>query len=212
MNLKERNEEMRAFFNEKAEGYDEVHLKMMANKAAIIDELPEGTAKILDLGAGTGLELIPLFERFPDARVTAVDIAEKPLQALKERHFARKVEVICGDFFSVDFGEDYDAVISSAALHHFDEQDKAALYAKAFACLRPGGIFVNSDRYVETQEEQDALFDALLSNTHGCRHWDTPLTLSNERRLLEGAGFVGFYTVDLGDALYKVMAARKPRP
>ena len=104
MDLKKRAENMRAFFNRKADenAYDCVHLTMMGNKTPMIDLLPEGTKRVLDLGAGTGLELIPLFERFPDVRVTAIDVAEEMLAQLSKRDFADKVKIICGDFFDVD--------------------------------------------------------------------------------------------------------------
>lgn len=140
MDLQKRNREMRDFFDEKADGYDEVHLPMMANKRIIAECLPDDTCDVLDLGAGTGLELLPLFGRFPDARVTVIDISEAMLRQLRRRDFSDRVEVVCGDFFEADFGCMRDAVISSAALHHFDESEKARLYGKIAGCLKPGGM------------------------------------------------------------------------
>lgn len=209
MNLTKRNEEMRDFFNEKADGYDAVHLPMMANKAAIAEMLPEGVNRVLDLGAGTGLELIPLFERFPDARVRVIDISEEMLNALRQRDYAGKLEILCGDFFALEFGEKYDAVISSAALHHFDEAEKARLYAKIFACLKPGGMFVNSDRCLDTREEQEARFREFRENGQNYRHYDTPLCADAEKTLLTDAGFAGVTVREL-DGRYKLIAARKP--
>ena len=209
MNLTKRNEEMRDFFNEKADGYDAVHLPMMANKAAIAEMLPEGVNRVLDLGAGTGLELIPLFERFPDARVRVIDISEEMLNALRQRDYAGKLEILCGDFFALEFGEKYDAVISSAALHHFDEAEKARLYAKIFACLKPGGMFVNSDRCLDTREEQETRFREFRENGQNYRHYDTPLCADAEKTLLTDAGFASVTVREL-DGRYKLIAARKP--
>ena len=208
MNLKKRNEEMRDFFNEKVDGYDSVHLPMMANKASVTQALPEGIHRVLDLGAGTGLELQPLFERFPEVRVTAVDISSEMLAALRRRVFAYRVEIVCGDFFSVEFGEDYDAVISSAALHHFDEAEKARLYAKIYACLKPGGVFVNSDRCLDTRAEQEERFREFRENAAAYRHYDTPLCAEAEREILQGAGFTDTDVCDL-DGRYKLTVARK---
>lgn len=100
MDLKKRTENMKEFFNGKAveDAYDCVHIKMMGNKEPITKALPENTKKVLDLGGGTGLELIPLYERFPDASVTVVDAAEEMLAQLRQRPFADRVEIICGDF------------------------------------------------------------------------------------------------------------------
>lgn len=208
MNLIERNREMRDFFNEKSDGYDAVHLPMMANKSAITESLPEGTERVLDLGAGTGLELIPLFERFPEAKARVIDISEEMLKGIRRRSFADRIECICGDFFSADFGTGWDAVISSAALHHFDEAEKAGLYARIFDCLRPGGMFVNSDRCLNTRREQEERFREFRENGHKYRHFDTPLCVEAERALLEGAGFTDFSVREL-DGRYKLISARK---
>lgn len=210
MKLETRVAEMRDFFNEKADGYDDVHLPMIENKIAIAAALPEGTLRVLDLGAGTGLELFALFERFPQAHVDVVDVSVEMLRALRERPFADKLDIVCGDFFAVDFGVDYDAVISSAALHHFAEKDKARLYAKVFACLRPGGMFVNSDGVVDTLQEQDERFRELAENGQNYRHYDTPLAVCNEKKLLEGAGFIDFAVSDLPRKWYKLICVKKP--
>lgn len=130
MNLYERNQKQRNFFNEKIDHYDRVHETYMETKKAIADSLDKDTKKILDLGAGTGLELIHLFELFPNASVTVVDISENMLSELAKRDFANQVVTICGDFFEVDFGDNYDAVVSTSALHHFKPEEKQLLYRK----------------------------------------------------------------------------------
>jgi len=212
MDLKKRAENMRGFFNRKAleDAYDCVHLKMMNSKEPIAKALPEGTKRVLDLGAGTGLELIPLFERFPDARVTVVDVAEEMLAQLRARPFADRVEICCGDFFFVDFGADYDAVISTAALHHFTEEDKAKLFEKAFASLRPGGMLINSDKCVRTQEEQDYAFRELAEEPDKYNHMDTPLTPENERKVMEKAGFVNVRVDPIEGSNYYLMTGFRP--
>ncbi|MBQ8508504.1 MAG: class I SAM-dependent methyltransferase [Clostridia bacterium] len=207
--LKARNIEMKEFFDEKADGYDNVHLPMMDNKRPIAAVLDEGTKRVLDLGVGTGLELIPLFERFPEANVTGVDISANMLEYVGKRDFADRVTCVVGDFFEVDFGGGYDAVISSAALHHFAPTDKARLYAKIAAALKPGGLFINSDRFCHTVEEQEENFVMLRDNPYHMRHIDTPLATSVERELLLEAGF-GEPTFDaLADERYLVMIAKK---
>ncbi len=210
MDLKLRCEEMREFFDEKAHiEFDEVHSPMMPNKEAITKVLPAGTKEILDLGAGTGMELIPLFERFPDAHVTALDISPNMLSELKTRDFIRNVTCVCGDFFKLSFGSGFDAVISSAALHHFEEADKARLYRKAYEALKCGGSFINSDRYFETRAEQDENFRLFYENPKIMRHFDTPLCIESEKALLLGAGFTDFETVALEDKNYILMIAHK---
>ena len=213
MNLEQRTAAMRDFFNRKAEeDYDGVHLKMMENKRRIAQRLPEGTVRVLDLGGGTGLELVPVFERFAEAQVTVMDISEGMLKVLRTRPFADHLTILCGDFFSMDFGKDYDAVISSAALHHFSETDKLRLYRKVLESLRPGGVFVNSDRCAESQERQDFLFHELEVNAASYVHLDTLLTVENERRLLEDAGFVEFSASAIEGGDYWLISAVRPAP
>jgi len=212
MDLKKRAENMRNFFNLKAaeDAYDCVHLTMMNSKEPITKALPEGTKRVLDLGAGTGLELIPLFERFPEARVTVIDVAEEMLDQLRKRDFADRVEIICGDFFFTDFGNGYDAVISTSALHHFTQEDKTRLYKKCLDCLRPGGMLINSDKCVETQAEQDYAFKELAEEPEKYRHMDTPLTPENERQALEDAGFTGVSVQSVPQSNYSLMTGIKP--
>ncbi len=210
MDLNARAENMRRFFNRKAEGYDDVHLKMMDNKLPLVENLPENTRRVLDLGAGTGLELFALFDRFPDARVTVVDVSENMLDQLRERPFADRLDIICGDFFLVDFGKDYDAVISTSALHHFTEADKTRLCAKALNSLRPGGLFINSDKISEDQAAQDYAFKELAEEPDKYAHMDTPLTMENERKVLQQAGYANVTVKRIQNTNYALSLAQKP--
>ncbi len=65
--------------------------KTYMEKKTLGDSLDKETKKILDLGAGTGLELIHVFELFPSAEVTVIDISENMLEELKKRNFAEHV-------------------------------------------------------------------------------------------------------------------------
>ncbi len=189
MDLTERTNSMRRFFNEHVGDYDEHHVPFLNSKRHMVDVLPEGVERVLDLGAGTGLELYHLFERFPHARVTAIDVSELMLERLQERAFAGQVECRRGDFFQTPLGEGYDAVISSSALHHFTADQKKQLYVRILHALKAGGILSICDYYSADDAEEAAHFAALEANEDEHRHVDTPLTVAHERSLLEEAGF-----------------------
>lgn len=193
MNLEKRSLEMEEFFNEKADGYDEVHLPYMDSKKMICDSLNSSVERILDLGAGTGLELVPIFEKYPNVHVTAIDITENMLKRLKERDFGSKVDIICGDFFKVDFGKDYDAVISSAALHHFVGIDKLNLYKKVYDSLKKDGLFLNCDCHASNDEEEEKRLKEFIETPNLMRHMDTPVTVEHEIEFLLNAGFSEAY-------------------
>jgi len=209
MNLKERNETVRNFFNEKIDSYDDVHAQYMDTKAVLGDNLDKNSKNILDLGGGTGLELIHLFELYPDAHVTVIDITENMVEKLKTRDFADKVTTICGDFFEVDFGDNYDAVISTSALHHFKKNEKVILYKKIYDCLKDGGQFLNSDFIAEDEEfEKEQLYE-IDNEFDKYKHIDIPLTLEHELEVLKEVGFKNIEVKPVPKHSYALTNARK---
>ena len=209
MNLKERNERVREFFNGKIDSYDDVHAQYMDTKAELGDNLDKDAKNILDLGGGTGLELIHLFELYPDAHVTVIDITENMVEKLKTRDFADRVTAICGDFFEVDFGKDYDAVISTSALHHFKKEEKVILYKKIYDCLNEHGQFLNSDFIAENEEvEKNQLYE-LDHEFNEHNHIDIPMTIEHELEVLEGVGFKDIKVTPSPKHSYALTNARK---
>ena len=209
MNLQERNQKVRAFFNEKIDTYDDVHKEFMQTKTVLADNLDKDVKRILDLGAGTGLELIHLFELFPKADVTVIDITENMLEKLKQRSFADRVTTICGDFFEDSFGENYDAVISTSALHHFKKEEKMVLYKKIFECLKNNGEFINCDYIALTQEIEDEQLYELEHNMDDDKHIDIPLTVENELEILKAVGFEDVTSSNVDKESYSLIKARK---
>lgn len=209
MNLYERNQKQRTFFNEKIDSYDQVHETYMETKKMLAESLDKDTKRILDLGAGTGLELIHLFEVFPNASVTVVDISENMLNELSKRNFANRVTTVCGDFFEVDFGNNYDAVISTSALHHFKPEEKATLYKKIYDCLKENGQFINCDKISLSKEDQEHSMYELEYNIDNYKHIDTPLTVDNEISILEQIGFIDISSSEVDKSDYSLIKARK---
>ena len=209
MNLYERNQKQRTFFNEKIESYDDVHSTYMETKKTLADNLDKDVKKILDLGAGTGLELIHVFELFPNAEVTVIDITENMLEELKKRSFANQVTTICGDFFEVEFEEDYDAVISTSALHHFKKEEKVKLYKKVYDCLKENGQFINCDKIALTQEIEEEQLYELENNIENHMHIDTPLTVEHEMEILKRVGFQKITSSNVDKEDYRLIKSRK---
>lgn len=209
MNMKFNEKKNRDFFNWKVNEYDLSHEEFMTTKKALTDNLDENVSNILDLGAGTGLELIELFKRYPQINVTAVDISENMLQKLKEREFGKKVRTICGSFFDVEFGSNYDAAISTSALHHFLKKDKFVLYKKVFDSLKEGGLFLNSDKIVLTNEEEQTAIEFYNNNINKCHHIDTPLSIEHEIEVLKEVGFKDVEVEEVEKDNYRLFKARK---
>lgn len=104
--------------------------------------------RVLDIAAGHGLFGIAVAERYPCARVTALDWANVLAVAsenARKAGVAERHSLIPGSAFDVDWGGPYDVVLLTNFLHHFDIPTCETLAAKAFAALAPGGRAVTLD-------------------------------------------------------------------
>lgn len=195
-------EEMGSFFDARLEGYEQHQLDTIEAAREFYPFtarcLPQNAgARILDLGCGTGLELMETFRLNPTARVTGIDLAPGMLNALREKFPDKALELVCGSYFDVPFGmEEYDAAVSVESLHHFTQAEKIPLYARLHAALKPGGTFILTDFFASTDEierERRAELLRLRREQHiedgQFYHFDTPLTVLHEIEALRTAGF-----------------------
>ena len=154
--------------------------------------------KLLDLGCGTGLELDEIFRVNPTVQVTGIDLAEKLLEKLRQKHAARKSQLtlILADYLEYDFGENvFDVALSVQTLHHFSYEQKIGLYKRIYISLKQDGFYIESDYVAATQEFEDSRFAenkrirAELGIKEGLYHYDTPCTVENQMSMLKKAGF-----------------------
>jgi len=146
-------EHIRQAFNKFAQDYD-------AQREYIIPEMQQyyGAAvwametsapepAILDVGAGTGLLSAFLLEKFPEARLTLMDISENMLDMARKRFATRPgTEYIVCDYSRSELGGQYDIVCSALSIHHLSPEDKRLLFKRIFTALKHGGMFVNADQ------------------------------------------------------------------
>ena len=208
MDLKKRSKEMKNFFNEKVDGYDELHLKLIEGKEKIVDFIPKDAKNIIDLGAGTGLQLIKIYKEFPNIKTTAIDVSDEMLKKLKERNISDNIKIVNKSFFDYEFEPNQDAVISTQALHHFDKSDKEILFKKIYNCLKPNGIFVNEDYFaIDDQKEKEGFEDYKNLVKGEGKHYDTPLTIEHEIKILKSVGFTKVKKLITDN--YKIVIAEK---
>ena len=123
-------------------------------EALLWDLLPARVERVLDLGTGDGRLLARLRERRPGARGIALDFSPTMLAAARQRFGDDpNVTVIEHDLDRPlpELG-DFDAVISSFAIHHCPDERKRALYAEIFHRLTPGGLFANLEHVASPTE------------------------------------------------------------
>lgn len=197
-------EEMSSFFTARVDGYED-HMSTWKNAYQRFAQLlPEGCETVLDLGCGTGLELDECFLRFPNLKVTGVDLCQEMLEKLRQKHGKRNLQTVCTDYFCFDMEENkWDAVLSFESLHHFFPERKQQLYDKIYRSLKPGALFLLGDYIACCDEEETLLQSAYLQKRKQSAvpeqqlvHFDIPLTLEHEMQLLKRAGFSKVTAVD----------------
>jgi len=194
-------EKMSDFFAARADIYDEHMLNDVEGcregYIKMAELIPEKTETILDLGCGTGLELEEIFRRFPDVSVTGIDLTQAMLDKLEQKYRGRNIRLICGDYFSVDLGENaYDTAVSFQTMHHFSHAEKTGLYRRLQKALKPDGVYIECDYMVEDQSVEDELFAEYARLRREMNipdgefyHFDTPCTIDNQIAMLLEAGF-----------------------
>ena len=186
--------------------------------------------RVLDLGAGTGILSAMVAGRFPNSRLTLVDLSVEMLRVARRRFAGEPGRF---EFRVMDHARKplpgkprgYDLVVSALSIHHLTHGDKRELFEKVHGALSNGGWFVNADQVLgstpEAEEEYQADWlrrvreagasDADLSAALARMKADRNATLEAQMRWLEDAGFgsvESFYT-DSRFAVYGGLKGRR---
>ena len=111
--------------------------------------------KVLDIAAGHGIFGLSVAKQNPTAHIYAADwknVLEVATQNAQAMGVADRYHLLPGSAFETDFGSDYDLVLITNFLHHFDPPTCTAFMRKVHAVLKPGGraaiaeLVPNSDR------------------------------------------------------------------
>jgi ubiquinone/menaquinone biosynthesis C-methylase UbiE len=115
----------------------------------------EGEAlESLEIGCGSGVSTLPLLALRENLRVTAIDSAAKMLDQARA-HLSHWVEAGRVRFLEADALDilrslpdaSVDVISSNYAIHNFLDDYRRTALAEVFRVLKPGGLFVNGDRY-----------------------------------------------------------------
>jgi len=114
-------------------------------ESVLLELVHPAANRILDLGSGNGRLLKLVRADRPMAEFVALDFSSHMLDLLHQQFDADpKVTVVAHDLsLPLPPLGNFDAVVSSFAIHHVTHERKRSLYAELFACLRPGGVFCN---------------------------------------------------------------------
>ncbi len=203
--IKTEYEDMRSFFNRRALDYDfhmsEGHENYAEVFSKLLKDMPQTDKKInvLDLGCGTGAELEAIFQKAPQAHVVCMDVAEKMLDILMEKHtkYRKNIKTVCASYLEADLGNNtYDYIVACNTLHHLLAEDKLRLYANIRKVLKENGYLLILDYLAKNPEEEQSVREKYLAlrkngEISGTEiyHIDLMMTREHEVGLLKMAGF-----------------------
>jgi len=110
--------------------------------AQLVDPEADKKLKILDIAAGHGLYGIAFAEKNPAVEVVALDwpsVLEVAKENAEKAGLANRYSTIEGNAFDAEFGKDYDLVLLTNFLHHFDPPTCEKLLVKVRGALKEGG-------------------------------------------------------------------------
>ncbi|MGM3305552.1 class I SAM-dependent methyltransferase [Anabaena sp. WFMT] len=187
----------------------------------IIRCLPVQTHRILELGCGTGELSLKILNHFPGAEVIALDYSPRMIKFAHAKvvtaGFENRWTGIEADFGEwanyperLEIGTDFDACVSSLAIHHLTDEMKLRLTQQIAINLIPQGCFWNADptlpetpalaeiyqtARVEWANQQGINLAEIRrhqvgkSDTHGYSSQDQLATLDTNLKMLKKAGF-----------------------
>lgn len=165
-------------------------------ESVLLDHVPQNVKRILDLGTGDGRLLALLKLDRPSALGIALDFSPTMLEAAQSR-FAEEptVEVIAHnlDYPLPELGQ-FDAVVSSFAIHHLVNERKRSLYAEIFEVLEPGGIFCNLEHVASPTQKLHEHFRRSIGVEH--KNEDSSNILLDMETQLRWFREIGFEDVD----------------
>ncbi|MCP5141078.1 MAG: malonyl-ACP O-methyltransferase BioC [Gammaproteobacteria bacterium] len=140
---------IRARFNRAAPDYEAaavLHREVEARVLERLDYVRLQPAVVLDIGAGPGTGSRLLMQRYPKAKVIALDLAERMLQIARGKaprwpNPLRKLHCVCGDAESLPFASgSVDLIYSNLSLQWC--ADLSATFREFRRVLAPGGLLM----------------------------------------------------------------------
>jgi 2-polyprenyl-3-methyl-5-hydroxy-6-metoxy-1,4-benzoquinol methylase len=150
--------------------------------------------KVLDIAAGHGMYGITFALANAGAEITALDwpnVLEVAKENAERAGLSERYRTIAGSAFDVEYGNDYDLILITNFLHHFDSPTCEKFLSKVRAALADNGRAVtiefvpNEDRITPPATATFAL-TMLATTPHGDAY-----TFAEFERMFQNAGFSG---------------------
>lgn len=180
--------------------------------AQLVDPQKDKPLRVLDIAAGHGLYGLAFAKQNPQVEVTAVDwpnVLEVAKENARAAGVADRYRTKPGSAFDVDYGTDYDVVLLTNFLHHFDKPTCETLLKKVHAALKPGGraaaleFVPNPDRV--TPPQAAAFSMQMLGGTPN----GDAYTFAELEQMFQNAGFARSEMHELPPSIERVIISHK---
>jgi tRNA (cmo5U34)-methyltransferase len=218
-------------FDEVAHEYDKQRRKLIPcfddfyNVSVSIADANTNSPNILDLGAGTGLFSSLILQKYPEAKITLIDISEKMLEIAESRLKGfTNVNYVLDDYTNFISHGNFDIIISALSIHHLSDTNKRELYKNTYLNLKKNGVFINADQVLGSTSFIESIYkndwkkkveaSGLSKNEIESAYERTKLDrMSNLKSQINWLQDIGFSDVD---CVYKyfnfvVLYGRKPK-
>jgi len=130
----------------------------------IVSKLPykkNDKFKILDLGIGTGYLAEHIIKKFPNVKITGIDISKNMMSLAKRRldNYIHNTKFFISSIQYFSFLEKFDLVLGTLSIHHLTKDEKQSLYNKVHLHLKPKGIFIIGDLIKGNTKASDEKFE-----------------------------------------------------
>ena len=200
---------IREGFNEIAQKYDQQRKSIYCfddfyNLPLEVLDYCGTSPKVLDVGGGTGRFSSFVLTKFPEAKITIIDLADKMIEVAKENFKSRSdFQYIVADYTKYDYTQKYDIIISALSIHHLNHHDKRNFYKKCHSLLNDNGCFVNSDLVLSPSKnieelnqkifhdyrKTSGLSEDVLKASNELMKYDNPSTLYDQLQWLNESNF-----------------------
>ncbi|MEL6356870.1 MAG: class I SAM-dependent methyltransferase [Bacteroidota bacterium] len=143
------SQKMTGYYRFQSKIYDATRWSFLFGRKRLVRKLPIDTdaeINILEVGCGTGANLLGLAKRFPKAQLIGIDVSEDMLRlsAKKTQPFANRVTLLEGYYGQLPLPTQPDVIIFSYCLTMVNPGwDK--LIEQAYLDLNPGGLIGVTD-------------------------------------------------------------------
>ena len=115
-------------------------------RTAVMEMLPAGRARVLDLCCGTLSNTLDIAQARPELEITGIDRSEGMLRAAERKVLSRgakNVRLLCADAANTRLpGGSFDCVVIGLVLHECSPGQRGALLGEARRLLVPGGSLI----------------------------------------------------------------------